>query len=230
MSLYFWIILTTAAGPLLLSFDKKVAFYNRFNPLLIAIVLVGIPFLLWDAYFTELKVWGFTPEYLSGKYIGNLPIEECLFFLVVPFACVFIYEVLKAYFPQFKGLRLAHFFAFTVTFSGLLFGILNLDNAYTSSACLLSSMLTIGLYFVNRSPWYPQFALTYLVALLPFLIVNGILTGAVTDSPIVWYSEEHIIGTRIITIPLEDLFYNYSLLLPVVAIYEKINSRSLNKH
>lgn len=230
MSLYGWIILISLGGPLILSFDKKVAFYKSFNPLLIAIILVGIPFLLWDAYFTNLEVWGFTPAYLSGIYLGNLPLEECLFFLVVPFACVFIHEVLKAYFPQYEGKRLAHIFAFTFTFSGFLFGIANLDNAYTSSACILSSLLTIGLYFVNRSTWYPQFALTYLVALIPFLIVNGILTGAFTEEPVVWYSEQHIMGQRIITIPVEDLFYNYSLLLPVIAIFEKLRQRSLIKH
>jgi len=61
--------------------------------------------------------------------------------------------------------------------------------------------------------------------MLPFLIVNGILTGAVTNEPIVWYSESHIMGPRIITIPVEDLYYNYALLLPIVAIYEVLKTR-----
>ena len=56
---------------------------------------------------------------------------------------------------------------------------------------------------------------------MPFLIVNGILTGAVTDEPVVWYSVDHIMGPRIYTIPVEDLFYNYAMLLPMTALYER---------
>jgi len=221
MSFYAWIILGTIIGPLILSFDQKVGFYRRLSPLLLAIILVGIPFLLWDAYFVDLKIWGFAEGNIWGIHLGNLPIEECLFFIVVPFACIFIHEVLKAYFPEIRNSRMAHIFAFTVTFSGFLFGLSNINNAYTSTVCIGSAVLTIGFYFVNRSTWYPSFVLTFLVALIPFLVINGLLTGAFTALPVVWYSEEHIMGARILTIPVEDLYYNYCLLLPVVALYEK---------
>ncbi|MFN5416772.1 MAG: lycopene cyclase domain-containing protein, partial [Flavobacteriia bacterium] len=158
-------------------------------------------------------------------YFYNLPIEECLFFVIVPFACLFIHQVLKAYFPNYKGVKLSHFFAFYFVLSGFIFGITNLDNWYTASACIITSLLTIGVYFVKKMPWYRNFVFTYLVALIPFIIVNGILTGAITDKPIVWYSEEHIMGFRIYTIPFEDLYYNYDLLLPIVGIFEFIKSK-----
>ena len=65
----------------------------------------------------------------------------------------------------------------------------------------------------------------FLVAIIPFIIVNGILTGAVTDQPIVWYSESHIMGPRIYTIPIEDLYYNYAMLLPIIGIYEYLKEK-----
>jgi lycopene cyclase domain-containing protein len=68
--------------------------------------------------------------------------------------------------------------------------------------------------------WYSSFVFTFIVAIIPFLIVNGILTGSFTDAPVVWYNENHIIGMRIFTIPFEDLFYNYAMLLPLIAIFE----------
>ncbi|MBK9191921.1 MAG: lycopene cyclase domain-containing protein [Crocinitomicaceae bacterium] len=43
--------------------------------------IVGIPFLIWDYFFTKAGVWGFNPEYLTEFYIANLPIEEVLFLL-----------------------------------------------------------------------------------------------------------------------------------------------------
>jgi lycopene cyclase domain-containing protein len=66
---------------------------------------------------------------------------------------------------------------------------------------------------------------TFLVAIIPFLIVNGILTGSFTEEPVVWYNGNHIIGIRIFTIPMEDVFYNYCMLLPITAIYEWIKKR-----
>lgn len=220
MSLYTLIILSTISGPLLLSFDKKVHFYTYWKAFIPAIILVGLIFLAWDEFFTIKEIWGFNPNYIERIYIGHLPIEEICFFIVVPYACVFIYEVLNSYFPNFSTKKIGHYFAFVFTFSGLTFAIVNMENWYTSSACIISALLTIGIYFVNRAKWYGNFVFAYVVCLIPFLIVNGILTGAVTDQPIVWYSEEHIMGPRIITIPLEDLYYNYSMLLPIFGLYE----------
>ena len=225
MSLYAWVIIGTIAGPFFLSFDKKVHFYTNWKALFPALLLIGTAFLIWDEYFTINHIWGFNKTYLSGIFLGHLPLVEVLFFLVVPYACVFVYEVLKAYFPNVKLEKTTKIFTFLFTFAGLIFGIMNMDHWYTASAGIISAILTIGLYFVNRASWFPSFVFAFLVSLLPFLIVNGILTGAVTPKPIVWYSENHIMGPRILTIPVEDLFYNYAMLLPIIGIYEGLKKR-----
>lgn len=225
MSIYGWIIIATIAGPFFLSFDKKVHFYTNWKALFPALLIIGLAFLVWDSYFTTKGVWGFTPAYLSGIYIANLPLEEVLFFLVVPYACVFIYEVLIAYFPNLALTKLTTLFAFFFTFSGFTFGITHLENWYTASACIISALLTLGFYFIYHVRWFSKFVHAFLVAIIPFIIVNGILTGAVTDQPIVWYSESHIMGPRIYTIPIEDLYYNYAMLLPIIGIYEYLKEK-----
>jgi lycopene cyclase domain-containing protein len=225
MSLYAWILLGTITGPLLLSFDKKVAFYRYWKALFPATLLVAIACIVWDAYFTREGVWGFTPAYVSGSYWADLPVEECLFFLLVPYACVFIYEVLRTWFPKRKTALAARIFAFTIVFSGMLLGATHTESWYTASACIAASLLVLGLYFVAKVRWFGDFVLMFLVALVPFLVVNGLLTGAVTEKPVVWYNEQHIIGFRIGTIPLEDIYYNLCMLLPVVAIYEWLKPR-----
>jgi lycopene cyclase domain-containing protein len=220
VSLYFWIIILSFAGPFFLSFDQKVHYFKKWKFLFLAIIPVAIAFIIWDEYFTANEIWGFTPQYLQGIYFRHLPLEEVLFFFVIPYNCVFIYEVLQAYFPNVKLTKIAKFFAVYFVLSGLILTVWFLDNWYTGVACSVSAILTIGLYFIYKVKWFEWFAFAYLVALIPFLIVNGLLTGMATETPVVWYSESHIIGLRIITIPFEDLYYNYALFLPIIALYE----------
>lgn len=229
MSLYFWILLGTISGPFLLSFDKKVHFYTRWKHLFPAMLVVAIAFIVWDEFFTQWGIWGFTDKYLQGIYLGHLPLEECLFFLLVPYACVFIYEVLRAYFPAVALRAFSHYFAIVFTVAGLILGAIYSEQAYTASACLISALLTIGIYFVFKVKWYGNFVFAFLVAIIPFLIVNGILTGGFTPEPVVWYNPDHNMGLRIFTIPAEDLFYNYCMLLPVVGIYEWLKARGNKK-
>ena len=227
MSAYGWVILCSFIGPLLLSFDKKVAFYRSWRYLFPSLIIVGIAFLIWDELFTRIGVWGFTPKYLSGIYVGHLPLEEVLFFLVVPYNFIFILLVLQAYFPERKTKRISNVFKWLIGLSSLLmvlfygggqffFSTLDTYNYYTISATIVALILTL---LSHKKVWYGDFVLSYAVCLIPFFIVNGILTGSITDDPIVWYSEQHIIGWRMGTIPFEDLFYNYDLLLPLAWLF-----------
>ena len=222
MSTYGWVLLCTIAGPFALSFDKKIHFYTRFRPLFKAILPVSSLFLLWDAYFTDNHIWGFTEEHIAKIYLYNLPVEEVLFFFLVPYSCVFIYEVLIGYFPKLNLSVFSTYFSYLFIALGTTLILTGIGNWYTISACTISCLLVAYTGLLKQKNWFPYFSLTFTIALIPFLIVNGVLTGAITENPIVWYSENHIVGIRLITIPIEDLFYNASLLLPIIWIYEKI--------
>lgn len=224
MSLYLWLNVLSFAGPFLLSFDKKVHFYTHWKTLFPAILIVGAGFIAWDIYFTENGIWGFNPDYLSGITIVNLPIEECLFFFTVPYACVFIYEVMKAYFPKFRPAQLAYWFSLMFTITAVSLALMFSQNWYTFYALLGAGLLNWIIYFGWTPKWYPYFVISFFITMIPFLIVNGILTGAATPEPVVWYNENHIMGPRIVTIPVEDIFYNFFMLFPIVGIHEWLKS------
>ena len=226
MSLYLWVILSAFIGPLVLSFDKKVHFYTYWKSIFIGILVVASLFLVGYELFTQWKVWGFNPDYVLGIYLGNLPLEEVLFFIIVPYNCLFIHEVQKAYFPNLKLDFLAKYFLPIFGFICLLLILFNWGNYYTVTYCSTSLLLSV-VFFFKKSSWFTRFVLTYFISIIPFLIVNGILTGMLTPSPIVWYNEAHIIGWRIITIPIEDLFYSFSMLLPVIWIHESLVKKQL---
>lgn len=227
MSLYAWVILLSFAGPFALSFDRKVAFYKEWRFVFLAALIVAVPFLIWDEFFTRWGVWGFNPRYLLKIYIGQLPLEEVLFFVVIPYNFIFILKVIQAYFPNRNKntKRYAPIFGFIFLASSILWLILYSDNYYTTLATFLSAALTL---LLRNKNWFSDFMWAYLLCLIPFFIVNGILTGAATPEPIVWYSEAHIIGWRMVSIPFEDLYYNYSLLLPLTWMYFSLKNRKEN--
>lgn len=225
MSYYGYILLGTIVGPLALSFDKKIRFIQYWKPLLISILSVAVVFILWDYWFEGLGIWGFTDEYVGTIRILNLPIEEILFFILVPFACMFIYEVVKGYLPDLKLELFGRALGFLLGLSGLIIAMVYSAKWYTLLASSVSSLLVIGLCFQLRVKWFGHFALAFLICLIPFFVVNGLLTGMATEEPVVWYNEDHIIGFRLGTIPIEDLYYNCCLLLPTVAIYERLKQR-----
>ncbi len=210
--------------PLVLSFDKKVHFFSKWKFVLPAIFLTGLIFLVWDVLFVKLNVWSFNPAYLIGVSFMGLPIEEILFFLTVPYACIFIYECLNAYFPANKLER------YSLALSNLLLGlcVAFIFFAYSKWYTVINfSFLLLVLLFVEyvNKPlrFMYRFYRAYGVALIPFYIVNGFLTRI----PVVEYNSKEILGVRVGTIPLEDHFYLMSLLLLNVYLYEWFKKRAL---
>lgn len=218
---YLLLNIATLFFPLVLSFDKKVAFYKKWPQLLWGIAITGAFFIVWDVLKTHYGVWSFNPKYLLGIYIINLPLEEWLFFITVPYGCVFIYECIKAYLPDYL-LRPSKYIAPALVVVLLVLGLINYARAYTCITFVFTALFLL-LYmrvFKNRLGGY--FWLGYLVHLIPFLLVNGVLTSL----PVVIYNNAENLGIRLYTIPVEDTIYSMLLLLMNIGIFEWVGSRN----
>ncbi len=92
---YFIVLAVSLAAPLVLSFSKKMDFYKYPFRLIAALLLPFVLFFIWDVVVTSRGHWSFNPLYTTGIKIYNLPIEEVLFFLVIPFCGLFTWESVK---------------------------------------------------------------------------------------------------------------------------------------
>ncbi len=71
--------------------------YRRWKRLLITIAVPVVVFVIWDIYAISQDHWGFDPDTTTGFVLpGNLPIEELLFFIVIPIASVLSLEAVRS--------------------------------------------------------------------------------------------------------------------------------------
>lgn len=68
--------------------------YQRPKALIITLALVVAVFAGWDVIAVHTGEWWFSARYTLGLRLASLPLEEWLFFLVVPVCALLTYEVL----------------------------------------------------------------------------------------------------------------------------------------
>jgi lycopene cyclase domain-containing protein len=215
---YLLVNLSCIIVPFLVSFYRKHAFYKNWNPFFKANFLVALIFIIWDYFFTKYGVWGFNPDYLTGLYIGNLPLEEILFFISIPYACVFSYFAFQ-FLVKKNPLE-----KYQAIITNVLIGILvvvalfNISKLYTSITFFSTAIFLIYLKLKKRNLSYHY--LSYLFILPFFFFSNGVLTGSFFVEAIVWYNDAENLGIRIINIPIEDSIYGMLLIFMNLELYE----------
>ena len=86
MSTYLLVNLSAISIPLVFSFHPRFPFVNHWSSFSKACITTAIPFLIWDAIFTRLGIWGFNEKHTSSIDFIGMPMEEYLFFLCIPYA------------------------------------------------------------------------------------------------------------------------------------------------
>jgi lycopene cyclase domain-containing protein len=159
-----------------------------------------------------------------GIYLFNLPLEEIMFFFAIPYASIFLYEVLI--FKVFTlpiGKKFDHI-SLVLALIFIIIACLNWTKAYTFSAFLLCGLFIAFLFF-RKSNTLIRFYLFYLVLIFPFVIVNGLLTGSFLNRVVVVYNNVENLGLRFMTIPIEDFVFGILLMLININLYEYFKSR-----
>jgi len=70
--------------------------YGRPGRLLLTLLVVLVPFLAWDRYAIARGHWTFDEEQTLGVVVLGLPLEELLFFLVIPMAALLTFEAVRS--------------------------------------------------------------------------------------------------------------------------------------
>jgi len=216
---YVVLLVLSLLGPLLMSFDKKVAFYKDWKHLFRPTLLISAIYIVWDIAFTKMGVWQFNKTYLLGTFFSELPIEEYGFFLVVPYASAFVYACLQAYIPNLTS-NYNRLFSAGIILISLIAMALAPWRWYTWTTFLLLILSIVYWEFVQKSNNHQYLYMAWIICLIPMSYVNGVLTA----KPVLIYNDFENCQIRIGTIPFEDFFYHLLYMVWMINLYQK------NKH
>ncbi|HLS11644.1 MAG TPA: lycopene cyclase domain-containing protein [Flavobacteriaceae bacterium] len=210
---------------LIASFDKRIRFDKHFGTFLLSSTIVAVPFIAWDIWFTDMGVWWFNTDYTTGVILAGLPIEEWMFFYFIPFACVFTYFCFDKFFDLSWANSLNNVLVFFTTISCAVVVLLYYDKIYTFITALVTLLTILYLHFISKREWIGQASLVFLVLMVGFFFVNGVLTGTGLESPIVNYNPDEFSGIRMLTIPVEDAVYGYSQFMLNVYFFQLLRKK-----
>jgi hypothetical protein len=157
--------------------------------------------------------------------VAGMPIEEVMFFFCIPFACIFTFHCLRIFRTITWGQKTTHVFFTLFSLFLLIIGLVFHDRAYTAVTFISTALLIMIFVFIFKTSWLGPFFTIYPILLIPFFIVNGILTGTGLDEPVVWYNDLENLGIRMGTIPVEDSIYGLELIILTLFFYEIFRKR-----
>jgi len=226
-NLYLYLNIGSLLIPLVFSFYPKFQFYKKWTSLFPAIFIMMAFFISWDIIFTNNGIWGFNPQYINGFKLFNLPLEEWLFFICIPYACLFTHYSLQYFFPNFTLSQKATSVFYVCLLCVLIITLwYNYDKWYT----LVNfgyAIILLGLVYNKNPRLLGRFLPSYFVTLIPFFLVNGVLTGSFIENQVVWYNNAENLHIRIFTIPIEDTIYSLGMLLTVFVLVEYFESKKI---
>ncbi len=209
--------LVVISGPFSLSFDRKVHFIGKWTNAFKAILPTTVIFVVWDALVTG-RHWWFNHQYTLNFRLANLPLGEWLFFLTIPYASLFVWEVLAAYFKnrQLRRMQIVR----SILYSGIPLGIILfvIGKEYTGMVSISIGLIAILDWLFKTELFIQLRTYQYLgISTALMLIFNGYLTWR----PVIIYGEAYQLRIRIFTTPIEDFFYGYTLILLCTILFEK---------
>jgi lycopene cyclase domain len=195
-----------------------------FGSLGISIALTALLFIAWDELAVAWGTWAFNGQWVLSFRVGDLPIEEVLFFVVVPFSSLLFYDLLKG---RLRGkFNISRRWIVLSAIVELILALVWRDHSYTwvvlvylASGTLLSLWLDPNL--LRLQSFWGFVGLTY----IPFLVFDYLLTSI----PIVIYGRGATLGIRVTTIPVEDFIYSMAMFIFYAMFYRAVHVRRIKR-
>jgi hypothetical protein len=221
---YLLILLVLAGVTLFLFIKKSIVFIMEFKYMLPAIIFSGAIFVMLKIRFLQSGLISFNENFLTGKAILALPLEEWLFLLVISFFAFSVYILVNVKFENFEKPNL--FYAVSIL---LLIGFAY--EAWFSRQKLIPFFVffLLAIYFgytLFRNKFKPhltKFYISYFIVAIPFFLIKIVLNAL----PVILYNNDFTLGIRLIGVPVEEFANLFLLMLINITIFEYLSDNHL---
>jgi lycopene cyclase domain-containing protein len=209
-----------------LSLHRKINFSKVIGDAFLAIAIAALIFILWDAVLIYAGIRNINSAYTLGIDLLGVSLEDVLFFFCVPCAGLAAYFALNQLIEEDYLFPHQELITSVLIIVLLIFGLYNVDKAYTGPAFLITGLLLTASLLKLRMRFMGRFYFAFGIAFIPIVAIVGALTGTFLPEAIVSYDTHQLLGFRLGSIPLEDLVEVLLLLLLTTTIYEKLAERA----
>jgi lycopene cyclase domain-containing protein len=216
------LLLIIAFIPLLFGSGNRTRIFPKFKYFIPAILFTCAVFIIWDNRFTQIGIWNYNPAFFSGKEIFSLPWEKWLYYGVISWVSLFIYEWVKLKFNHLKidNVSLAISLVLLVVFG--LTAYLSREKVYPFFTFFLLSIYFGYTLFRNRFKSHlTHFYITFLILLIPFFILSVFLIKL----PAISYDSEYTFQFHLLQLPVENIVGLFLLLFINTTITEYLAER-----
>jgi len=206
-----------------LLFSLKDLNFAKNSKFLILSVLINVfVFSVPTEFLTQLKVIVFNPPYLTGLTLWELPAEELLLYFLLPGAGLAVYSFLNVHYPDNTPEK------YSLAVSNIMLGVciamlyFGHQKLYTVFTFALLMAFLVFIEYVGKIRFMYRFYRAYLVSLILFYLVYGVLTSV----PVLQYNSAETLNFNLFHIPFESHFYFMAMLLLSVYLFELFKSRA----
>lgn len=201
---------------------KQLDFARNSKFIILAVLINVFVFSVPTEFLTRLKVIVFNPPYLTGLTLWELPVEELLLSLVLPLCGLSVYLFLNARFPDNTSEKYS--LAVSNIMLGICIAMLYFGHQKLYTVFTFAFLLVFLLYieYVNKLRFMYKFYRAYLVTLVPFYLVHGVITSL----PVLQYNSAETLNFNLFHIPFESHFYFMAMLLLSIYLFELFKTRA----
>lgn len=222
---WYLLILFLLAGVTMFLFVKKsIVFITELKYMMPAIVFSGAVFVMLNIRFLNSGIISFNSNYLTGKYILNLPIEEWLFLLIISLFSFSVYILVSVKFADFDKPNL--FFGLSILLL-LFFAYVGWTSRPKIIPFFIFFLLVIYFgytLFRNRFKIHlAKFYISYLIVVSPFFLIKAVLNTL----PVILYNNDYTLGIWLMNMPVEEFGNLFLLMLINITIFEYLRDNHL---
>lgn len=220
--IYLLINLALLLLPVLLFSIRQLNFTDNSKFIILAVLISVFAFSIPTEFMTQLKVIVFNPPYLSGMTLWQLPVEELLLLFLLPLTGIAVYLFLNHRFPDNGPEK------YSLAFSNIMLGVciamlyFGHQKLYTLFTFSILFVFILYIEYVNSIRFMYRFYRAFLVTLIPFYIVYGVLANL----PVLQYNSAETLNFNQFNIPFETPFYFMGMLLLSVYLFEFFKLRA----